>query len=77
MMHGVPVVASDLPGVRQPVLMTGLGQVVPVGDAKALADAVSGQLEDPRAARLAPEDLIERFSPQRNSEFFERLVGMG
>jgi glycosyltransferase involved in cell wall biosynthesis len=77
MMHGVPVVASDLPGVRQPVSMTGLGRVVPVGDAKALAEAVSGQLEDPHAARLAPDDLIERFSPQRNAEFFERLVGVG
>lgn len=75
MMHGVPVVASDLPGVRQPVSMTALGQVVPVGNAKALADAVSGQLEHPRTARLTQNELIEQFSPQRNAEFFERLVG--
>ena len=29
---GTPVVASDLPGVRQPVMMTGMGRVVPPAD---------------------------------------------
>lgn len=28
MMRGIPVIASDLPGVRQPVLATGMGEVV-------------------------------------------------
>ena len=39
MLRGTPSVASDLPGVRQPVRMTGMGRVVPVGDAPALAGA--------------------------------------
>lgn len=34
---GVPVVASDLPGVRMVVQKTGFGEVFPVGDANALA----------------------------------------
>ena len=33
MLCGTPVVATALPGVRQPVMMTGMGKVVPVADA--------------------------------------------
>jgi len=40
MSQGTPVVASDLPGVRQPVLQTGLGRIVPVRDASALAEVI-------------------------------------
>jgi glycosyltransferase involved in cell wall biosynthesis len=41
MLCGTPVVASDLPGVREPIRWTGMGEVVPVGNARALGDAVS------------------------------------
>ena len=40
MMNGKPVVASELPGVRQPVRMTGLGRLTPVGDAGRLAENI-------------------------------------
>ena len=40
MAQGTPVVASDLPGVRQPVLQTGLGKLVPLRDSDAIAQAV-------------------------------------
>ena len=40
MMNGVPVVASNLPGVRRPVQTTGMGRVVPIGDSGALAMAI-------------------------------------
>jgi glycosyltransferase involved in cell wall biosynthesis len=49
MMAGVPVVASDLPGVRLPVSETGFGRLVPPGDAAALQQAI-------RAIRSAPPD---------------------
>ena len=42
MMVGTPVVVSNLPGVRQPVQMHQMGQIVPVGDAKKLADSIVG-----------------------------------
>lgn len=38
MMNGVPVVASNLPGVRQPVLTSGMGRIAEIGDAESLAD---------------------------------------
>lgn len=40
MMWGVPVVASDLPGVRIPVQKTGMGIIVPIRNSKKIAEAV-------------------------------------
>ncbi len=40
MLSGVPVVASNLPGVRQPIRITGMGEIAPVGDAGALAERI-------------------------------------
>ena len=47
MMAGVPVVASDLPGVRIPVQRTGFGRVVPPRDANAIAEALRGLVGAP------------------------------
>jgi len=41
MMVGVPALASDLPGVRQPVLRTGFGRIVPPRDAAAITAALT------------------------------------
>jgi glycosyltransferase involved in cell wall biosynthesis len=46
MQNGVPVAACALPGVRQPVTMTGMGEITPIGDHKALADALIRILDD-------------------------------
>ena len=40
MVNGVPIIASNLPGVRQPVLRHKMGKIIPIGDSKALAQAV-------------------------------------
>jgi len=40
MIQGTPSIASNLPGVRVPPRLTGMGEVVPIGDADALADAI-------------------------------------
>lgn len=40
MMHGCPVVATDLPGVRVPIRLTGMGKLVPPKDGQSLAEAV-------------------------------------
>jgi glycosyltransferase involved in cell wall biosynthesis len=46
MLCGTPVVATNLPGVREPVRMTGMGEVVPVRDSGALAEALLRVLAD-------------------------------
>lgn len=62
MLHGTPVVASDLPGVNEPVAVTGGGLLAPPGDANALAIAISEVLSVPE--RYAPNQQIiaERYS---------------
>ena len=73
MMNGVPAVASNLPGVRQPVAMTGMGKVVPIHDAQALAQAVLDVFEQPENYRGDPEKVIEMFHPDTNVAAFEGL----
>ena len=73
MLCGTPSIASDLPGVRQPVLQTGMGEVVPVGDSQALAEAVI------RVGRSKPdyarsrEEIAERWSVERTAAAYEAL----
>ena len=40
MLAGTPVVATDLPGVREAVRWTGMGRIVPQGDPAALAESL-------------------------------------
>jgi glycosyltransferase involved in cell wall biosynthesis len=73
MLCGAPSIASDLPGVRQPVRMTGMGEVVPIGDSTALAEAVIRVLND-RNKYIRPRSEIEAlFSTDRTAEMYERL----
>ncbi|MFP4343841.1 MAG: glycosyltransferase family 4 protein [Anaerolineales bacterium] len=73
MLCGTPSVASNLPGVRQPVLQTGMGEVAPIGDAEGLAEALLKVL-DQRAAYVRPREEIEaRFSIERTVEGYETL----
>ena len=68
MLAGTPVVASDLPGVRVPLRETGMGLLVPPGDASALAAAIVRVLRE-RESFVRPREEVERkFS-------FERMVG--
>jgi glycosyltransferase involved in cell wall biosynthesis len=73
MMNGVPAVASNLPGVRQPVAMTGMGKVVPIHDAPALAQAVLDIFDHPENFRGDPDKVIEMFHPDTNAAAFELL----
>jgi glycosyltransferase involved in cell wall biosynthesis len=73
MLCGAPSIASALPGVRQPVTMTGMGEVVPIGDSAALAEAVIRVLND-KAKYMRPRSDIESlFSTPRTAELYEKL----
>ncbi|MBS1249022.1 MAG: 2-deoxystreptamine N-acetyl-D-glucosaminyltransferase [Chloroflexi bacterium] len=67
MMNGTPTVASNLPGVRQPPRMTGMGKVVPIGDAVALAEALIDIFDNPENYQGDPEAITRQFSPQSNA----------
>jgi glycosyltransferase involved in cell wall biosynthesis len=73
MLGGVPVVASALPGVREPIRLTGMGETVPVGDAAALADAIARVIAK-RNHYVRPRAEIEAvFDPDRCVDSYERL----
>ena len=73
MLCGVPCVASDLPGVRQPIQQTGMGEIAPIGDAEGLAGAIL-QVLDHRDAYIRPrEEIAERFSTERTVQGYIAL----
>jgi glycosyltransferase involved in cell wall biosynthesis len=63
MLAGTPVVATDLPGVREAVRSTGMGRIVPPNDPPALAAALTEVIRArvshvrPRAAIVGAFDL--------------------
>ena len=73
MICGTPVVASDLPGVRQPVQMTGMGKVVPIRDSSTLAQAILEVIEQPQNFQGDTEAIARRFTPAATAEQYERL----
>lgn len=73
MMHGVPCVASALPGVRQPILTTGMGKVVPIGDSGALANAIQAILAEPDQYQKDPRAIAQRFTPDAIASLYEEM----
>ena len=73
MLRGVPVVASDLPGVRQPVRMTGMGEIARIGDAADLARAMLAVLEAPERYRRPHAEIRALFSPDRTITEYESV----
>jgi len=76
MAQGTPVVASDLPGVRQPVLQTGLGKLVPLRDSDAIAQAVIEILRKSEAGRFIPSDYLVKFQQAEVAKHYESLISL-
>jgi len=73
MMNGVPVVASDLPGVRQPVRITGMGRIFPVGDSQGLASALISLFEQPSKYESDQDEVARKFTSDVAAEAYEDL----
>jgi glycosyltransferase involved in cell wall biosynthesis len=70
---GIPVIATDLPGVRVPVRETGAGLVVPPENAEELAKALIAILKQPTRYRGQPEALVRSSSPEAVAMEYERI----
>ena len=71
---GTPVVATNLPGVRQPVISTGMGKIVPVKDENALASAIIQVLRSGATAAPGVIDRLKRqYSPESVAKAYETL----
>jgi glycosyltransferase involved in cell wall biosynthesis len=73
MLAGVPVLSSDIPGVRQPVAQTGFGTVVPKADSAALAAAMRRLLADPPDRTAGAEAARRAFSVDGVLDAYEVL----
>jgi glycosyltransferase involved in cell wall biosynthesis len=74
MLCGTPVVASDIPGARVPVRITGMGRLFESGNADALAEALQQVLAD-RAQFLPPaERILDAFSMDRTVDAYEAVL---
>ena len=71
MLCGLPSVASDLPGVRQPVRITGMGEVARIGDAADLAEKLLRVLASPAAYRRPHDAVRAAFSIDRTCAEYE------
>jgi glycosyltransferase involved in cell wall biosynthesis len=70
---GTPVVATDLPGVRVPVKMSGMGRIVPVADAAAIAQAILDILSEPERYRGNYAEISHKYSPDVIAAGYEKL----
>jgi glycosyltransferase involved in cell wall biosynthesis len=70
---GRPVVASDLPGIRQPVLMTGMGRIVPPRDPTRLAHAINELLEHPIKPSPLARQVLDQLAPERVAMRYETI----
>lgn len=68
MRSGVPVAASDLPGVRVPVTKTGFGKIVKPADANSLAEAIMEILRNKTELKLNKIKADEEFDEEKISE---------
>ena len=73
MICGTPVVASELPGVRQPVAMTGMGRNARIGDPYDLAAAILQVIENPEDFSGNSAEIERKFSPQETAHAYLRL----
>jgi glycosyltransferase involved in cell wall biosynthesis len=76
MLSGTPVIASDLPGVRVPTQLTGMGLTVPIGNSRLLAQAIEQILAKPpdhfNASKLTQVEKM--FSTNTTATNYEKLI---
>jgi len=73
MMNKVPSIASNLPGVRQPVIRHGMGEIIPIGDSKKLAQAVSMIIEDKEKYSIGYQKVKEQYNSSSVAEEYIKL----
>jgi glycosyltransferase involved in cell wall biosynthesis len=73
MISGTPSIASNLPGVRQPVKIHEMGKVVEIGDSEGLAEALLEIFGNRTAYIRDPQPIRQRYLPDTVAEEYEKL----
>ncbi|MBI3781904.1 MAG: glycosyltransferase family 4 protein [Deltaproteobacteria bacterium] len=73
MLAGTPAVATDLPGVREPVRRTGMGEIVAPHDPEALAQALVRIIRQRPQYERPHTEVLRCFDPEVSIDQYERL----
>lgn len=74
MLCGTPTVTADIPGAREAVRVTGMGQLVRPRDPQALADGLVQVLSDPAPYLRTREQIRQVFDTERTVTEYEQLM---
>ena len=74
MLAGVPVLASDIPGVRQPVVQTGFGTLVPPADEAAITRSLQELAANPPDRTAGADRAHRAFSVPNVLDAYEVLL---
>jgi glycosyltransferase involved in cell wall biosynthesis len=74
MLAGVPVLSSDIPGVRQPVVQTGFGTLVPPADEAAIARGLQELYTNPPDRTVGADRAHRAFSVSNVLDAYEVLL---
>lgn len=75
MLRGTPVIASDMPGVNEPVTVTGAGKLIRPGNVDDLAAAVVDVIHHPEMYRPDVSRVKERYSFESTLDRYEEAYG--
>jgi glycosyltransferase involved in cell wall biosynthesis len=73
MINGSPSIASNLPGVRQPVKRHQMGEIFPIGDSEGLANSLIRVLTNPEQYIKPIEPILEEYLPESVAIKYEQL----
>ena len=73
MLTGIPVVVSNLPGVRVAVEKTGMGEIVPAANSEKLAEGICAVLENREKYIKDKKNIGREFSMEKTIGFYEDL----
>ena len=73
MLGGTPVVATNIPGGRVPVTVTGMGKLAAMGDWRSIGEAVVEVLSHPNDYRKPRQEIEEIFSFKDTVDRYEQL----
>jgi glycosyltransferase involved in cell wall biosynthesis len=73
MLCGTPTVATDIPGLRVPVQLTGMGRLVPPQDERALAEGLIAVLRDGGKYIKSRQEIAAVFDAEKTIDDYEHL----
>ncbi|NLF52042.1 MAG: glycosyltransferase family 4 protein [Leptolinea sp.] len=73
MMNGVPCVASNLPGVREPVKRHAMGRIAEIGEIDSLANAIIDVIHNRKTMVPDLQKILQEYDPDRIAACYEDL----